>query len=147
MAVEHARGRQSRSSAGPMMRAYGAILLGSIAAAGSASTQGAGPSRVEIDFSNFHYTPSQIRLHYGQSYVFHFVNQSSGGHDFSAKEFFAAASVDPADRARISNGEVELRGGESADVHLVAPAPGRYKAHCTHFMHSAFGMKTSIIVD
>ena len=147
MAVKNARAAQSRFDPRHMAWALAAIMLGLIAGASPGSTQAAGSSRVEIALSNFRYTPSAIALHHGQSYVLHFINQSGGGHDFSAREFFTAASVDPADRARISNGEVALRGGESADVHLIAPEPGRYKAHCTHFMHSAFGMKATIIVD
>jgi len=79
--------------------------------------------------------------------VLHFVNTAKGGHDFSAKAFFAAAEVAPEDRALVAKGSVELSGGQSADVHLTAPAAGSYEAHCSHFMHASLGMTGMILVQ
>ncbi|MDB5704779.1 MAG: copper binding s, plastocyanin/azurin family protein [Sphingomonas bacterium] len=123
--------------------ALAALLL--FASAGPAAAQG--PARIEIDLSNFKFTPSTITLHHGQSYVLHFVNKASGGHDFVSKSFFKAATIAAGDRAAVAKGEIELDGGETADVRLTAPAPGTYEAHCSHFMHSTFGMTGSIVVD
>lgn len=105
-----------------------------------------GARTLEIDLSSFKFTPAEPVLEHGQRYVLHLVNTSDGGHDFVAKEFFAAARIDPADRAKIENGEVDLKGGTSVDIHLLAPAAGRYPVHCSHFMHSTFGMKGALIV-
>lgn len=124
---------------------FAALAATSIPAAAQAPA--GGPDRIEIDLSNFKFTPSSITLHHGSAYVLHFVNKAGGGHDFVATSFFAAADVAPADRTRIANGGIELRGGEAADVRLVAPAPGRYEAHCSHFMHSTFGMRGEIVVN
>lgn len=119
--------------------------------AAAAPAQDAGWSdaaRVEIGLANFKFVPATITLHHGQRYVLHLVNQASGGHDFVAREFFAAATIAPADRAKIAKGEIELDGGDSADIRVTAPAaPGRYSVHCSHFMHAAFGMKGTIVVD
>lgn len=104
------------------------------------------PRRVEIDLSSFKYEPATIALDHGFSYVMHFVNTSGKGHDFVAKSFFAAATVASEDRARTTDGGVELEGNQSVDIHLTAPQPGTYDVHCSHFMHSAFGMKATIIV-
>lgn len=125
----------------------GAMLL--CAAAAPAQDMGwSDAPRVEVDLANFKFVPATITLHHGQRYVLHLVNQASGGHDFVAREFFAAATIDPADRAKIAKGEVELDGGDSADIRVAAPtAPGSYPVHCSHFMHAAFGMKGTIVVD
>jgi uncharacterized cupredoxin-like copper-binding protein len=86
-------------------------------------------------------------LHSGVPYRLHFVNQSSGGHDFSAKEFFAQAMIDPEDQAQLKDGAVKLGGGQSADVRLVANTPGRYPARCTHLLHASFGMTGEVVVQ
>lgn len=104
-------------------------------------------ARVEIALSNFKFTPATITLKHGQPYLLHLVNRAEGGHDFVAKKFFAAATVAPSDKASVAKGEVELDGGDAADIRLIAPAPGSYEVHCSHFMHSTFGMKGTIVVD
>jgi len=126
------------------------VLLSAIALLALTASQApaqAGPEQVEIDLSNFKFTPSTIMLQHGQPYVLHFVNTAKGGHDFSAKAFFAAAEVAPEDRALVAKGSVELSGGQSADVHLTAPAAGSYEAHCSHFMHASLGMTGMILVQ
>ena len=122
------------------MRMILAVML--LAAPVAASAQG---ERVSIELSNFKFTPKTITLHHGQHYVLHFSNTASGGHDFVAKAFFAAAKLDTP--GSVKDGEVELDGGESVDVGLTAPQPGKYEAHCSHFMHTTFGMTGSIVVD
>jgi len=109
----------------------------------------AAPARtatITIALSNFKFTPSQVTLEHGQRYVLHLVNQAKGGHDLVAKAFFAAAKVDAADRAKMDRSGVDLEGGESVDIHLIAPPPGGYEMHCSHFMHSSFGMTGTIVV-
>jgi uncharacterized cupredoxin-like copper-binding protein len=104
------------------------------------------PAAVDVELSNFKYSPETIRLQPGHDYVLHLVNRSGGGHDFSAKAFFAAARIAPEDRAKLSGGRVNLGGGEEVRIHLTAPAAGRYPVRCTHFMHSTFGMTGEIVV-
>jgi uncharacterized cupredoxin-like copper-binding protein len=108
----------------------------------AASAQG---DRVPIELSSFKFTPKTITLHHGQHYVLHFSNTSGGGHDFVARSFFAAARLDTPQS--VKDGKVALDGGESADIGLTAPQPGRYEAHCSHFMHATFGMTGTIVVD
>jgi plastocyanin len=122
-----------------------ALILGS-AAAPAAAPAWDQAEQVEIVLSNFAFTPKVLQLHQGRPYRLHFVNKGSGGHNFAAPKFFAAAEVDPADAATVANGTVELAKAGSNSVRLV-PAPGTYKVKCTHFMHSAFGMKGVINVN
>lgn len=106
------------------------------------------PAKVTVTMANFNYTPADLHLRAGQGVTLHFVNNGSGGHDFTAAEFFAAATMDGANRARVggAKGRVSLGKGESVDVTLV-PKAGTYKAHCSHFMHSTLGMTGQIIVS
>lgn len=129
----------------PRVALFSGLLLLASAAAGQ-SSEGSNARTVEIDMTNFAYTPKAITLRRGVPYRLHFVNKAGGGHDFVAKEFFAQAAVDPASRSTVRKGEVELGGGESADVRLVATRAGTYDVHCSHFMHSTFGMKGKIVV-
>ena len=104
------------------------------------------PTSVAVQMSNFKFAPSTIVLDHGRSYVLHLVNAASGGHDFTAVEFFAAANVAAADRRFISDGEVEVPPGRAIDIRLVAPAAGRYKLKCSHSLHKMLGMSGSIVV-
>lgn len=101
---------------------------------------------VTVTLSSFDYTPATIRLRAGEPVILRLVNTSGKGHDFSAPEFFAAADVRPQDRALLARGKIELGGKVAREVAL-RPAAGRYRLRCTHFMHSAFGMKGAIVVE
>ena len=101
---------------------------------------------VTVTLSSFDYTPATIRLRAGEPVVLRLVNAAGKGHDFSAPEFFTAAQVRAADRALLAKGTIEVRGRGAVDLAL-RPAAGRYRLRCTHFMHSAFGMKGEIVVE
>lgn len=118
-------------------------LILCLLAAGAAAAQA--PTTVDIALSSFKFAPATIRLHHGQRYVLRLTNAASGGHDFSAEKFFAAAQL--ADNARVRKGTIEVGGGETVTITLTAPAAGTYPVRCTHFMHTAFGMKGAIVVD
>ncbi len=105
------------------------------------------PARVEIILANFSFTPSAISLKAGESVTLHFDNRGSGGHDFTAKEFFASAAMDAATRAKLGKkGIVSLEKGQVADITLT-PKAGTYKAKCSHFLHAGFGMTGSVSVN
>lgn len=122
------------------------LPIGAIAAAAAAAAPAPDWSRaerVEIELSSFDYRPRTIRLKAGQPIVLHLVNRSGGGHDFTARAFFAAAA---ALRRPVPGGRIDLKGGESRDVALV-PKAGRYKVKCTHAFHSTLGMTGEIVVE
>ena len=102
---------------------------------------------IDVHLSNFHFTPDKIQMQHGGAYRLHLTNEASGGHNFDAGTFFAAAQVDPSDQAKVKKGTIELKGGETVDIRLVAPAAGTYKLHCSHFLHSSFGMTGEIVVS
>lgn len=126
-----------------------AITLATVAsAAGGAPTPDwANAQTVIVQLSNFKFTPSAITLQHGTPYRLHLVNAASGAHDFSAKQFFAASEIASEDSAKVSNGSVDLDGGEAVDIRLVPMQPGSYRLHCSHFMHTTFGMKGTITVN
>ena len=101
---------------------------------------------VNVQLSNFKFTPRTIILDHGRPYVLRLYNASGGGHDFTAREFFAAASIAPSDRRWVREGEVEVPPGQLRAIRLTAPAPGRYKVKCTHRFHKLLGMGGTILV-
>ncbi|KRA83046.1 plastocyanin/azurin family copper-binding protein [Altererythrobacter sp. Root672] len=114
------------------------------AAAPSAASGADTEQRVEL--SNFDFNPKEIHLQAGHAYALVVANQASGGHNFAAREFFAAAKVEPADAALITDGEIEVPAMSTLTVHLV-PAAGSYKLVCTHAGHAFLGMKGKIVVE
>jgi uncharacterized cupredoxin-like copper-binding protein len=116
------------------------LLLGASAAAEAA------PATVAVELSNFKFTPNVIQLRAAQPTILHLHNASSGGHSFSAPEFFATARIDPRSAGAVHNGTVDISGGGAVDIEL-APTAGRYRLKCTHTLHAAFGMKGTIVVN
>lgn len=104
------------------------------------------PETVQVQLANFKFTPNTIELDHGRPYVLRLVNVASGGHDFTATEFFAAAAVAPADRHWVQEGVVEVPSDTVREIQLTAPAAGSYKLKCSHSFHKMFGMSGRIIV-
>ena len=137
-----------------MRRAVIPVLIPTLFIVGLGATTGAAQTPdwsqakpLTIELSSFKFTPSTEMLQHGTAYRIHFVNASSGGHDFVAKEFFAGSIVAPEDRAKITNGGVDVDGHGSVDIKLIPNRTGSFKVHCSHFMHSTFGMTGTITVQ
>ena len=119
------------------MRAFVlAILLALPAPAAAQQT-------VEVQLSSFVFAPRTITLRAGQPVVLRLVNAGRGGHNFSAPQFFAAAS---GVSGPVRGGTVEVPGHQSVDVRLT-PARGTYRLRCTHTLHATFGMRGQIVVQ
>ena len=117
-----------------------AVAALSIAFASPALAQ---PAAQTIQLASFSYAPSPIHLKAGKPVTLTFVNRAGGGHDFTAKEFFASSSITA---GSAPGGEVDLKAHQTKTVTLV-PHAGTYKVHCSHFMHSTMGMHSTIVVD
>jgi uncharacterized cupredoxin-like copper-binding protein len=102
---------------------------------------------VDVALSNFAFTPDALTLKAGTAYRLHLVNDGTSGHNFSAKDFFAAASVAPADASKVKDGAIEVPKKSSVDVTVTPSRAGSYELTCTHFMHTMFGMKGQITVQ
>ena len=126
------------------MRSLCVLLAAMLASAAPGAAQPV--TTVDVELASFKFTPSTVMLDHGRDYILRLHNTSSGGHDFVAKSFFDAAAITPADRDRVRKGGVDVAGGETVQLRLTAPRAGRYPVHCSHFMHSAFGMKGEILV-
>ncbi len=127
-----------------MMR-HAFLLAVPLAALAQSATPQA-PAAVNVQLSNFKFAPRTIVLDHGRNYVLRLYNAAGGGHDFTARDFFAAATILPADRGWVRNGEVEVPPGQRRDIRLTAPPAGRYKVKCTHRFHKLLGMSGTIIV-
>jgi uncharacterized cupredoxin-like copper-binding protein len=101
------------------------------------------PRTVEVQLSNFSFTPRAIALTAGRPVILHLVNNAGGGHNFSAPQFFAAAT---GVSGAVHDGTVDVPGHQSVDIR-VTPARGTYRLRCTHTMHTAFGMSGTITVQ
>jgi plastocyanin len=124
--------------------AVAAVML----AASPGSAQAPDYSRataVEVVLKSFSFTPETLHLRAGVP-VRLTIRDEKGGHNFAAPQFFAKAKIAPEDAAKIRGGKIELEGGEAVTIRLV-PAAGSYKLTCTHFLHTSFGMKGSIVVE
>lgn len=129
-----------------MIRMTLALLCLGFSVPAAAQADWSAAPRVEVRLANFSYAPETIRLRAGQPVVLSLANASSGGHDFTAPAFFAAAEVREADRAAIVDGSVEVAGGASREIALV-PRAGRYPLKCGHAFHKLFGMSGEIVVE
>jgi plastocyanin len=125
-----------------LLAAAALFLIGPAAAQPGTAQLVPAPVKV-INLHSYAYSPTPIRLRAGAPVTLMFVNRSGKGHDFTAREFFRSARILA---GRVPNGEIDLRGGQSASVTLV-PAAGRYKVHCGHPFHSLLGMRSVILVQ
>jgi plastocyanin len=101
------------------------------------------PAAMTIVMSNFRYSPPTIRLAAGRPVTLTFVNRSGGGHDFTAKTFFANSTITA---GAAPGGEVEVRGGDTRSITLI-PRAGTYAVHCSHLLHTPMGMRGMIVVN
>ena len=120
------------------------FLLPIVVAAAAASAQAGAPARtVEVRLTSFDFAPKTIRLRAGEPVVLRLVNPGSGSHNFAAPQFFAAAR---GIRGPVERGKVEVGGKKTRDIGLT-PARGIYKLRCTHTLHTALGMRGTIVVE
>ena len=91
---------------------------------------------------SYGFAPHPIHLAAGRPVTLNFVNRSGSSHDLTAGAFFANSSISA---GAAPGGEIELGGHETKSITLT-PRAGTYPAHCSHFMHSMFGMKDEIEV-
>jgi uncharacterized cupredoxin-like copper-binding protein len=132
-----------------MNRCRGALagILLAIATNAGAADAPANRQDIQIVLSNFKFTPNMLRFQRGTSYTLHLMNSASGGHSFSAPEFFAAVIVAPEDRGKIMGGKVEIPAGQTVDIAVTPMTPGTYAITCTHFLHAGFGMRGQAVIE
>jgi plastocyanin len=125
-----------------------------LAAAACMALLGAGPilaqsapSEIDVLLTNFAFAPDTITLHAGTTYKFHLVNNGTSSHNFAAPDFFAVATVAPADAGKVKDGAIEAAKGQTVDVTVTPNKAGSYDLKCTHFMHTTFGMTGTITVQ
>jgi plastocyanin len=122
------------------------FLLPLLAAIPAAAPAQPAPRTVNVQLSSFDFTPSDIRLRAGEPIVLRLTNSGNGGHNFSAPQFFRAATIAPGQSVAINGGAIEVRGHQTVSLRLT-PTRGNYRLRCTHTLHTAFGMKGRITVE
>lgn len=101
------------------------------------------PAALTVDIASYSFAPKPIQLAAGKPVTLTFANHSGSGHDFTAKEFFAASTIIA---GAAPGGRINLAGRETKSITLV-PKAGTYMAHCSHFLHASMGMTDQIIVQ
>ncbi|MBI3675008.1 MAG: cupredoxin domain-containing protein [Proteobacteria bacterium] len=102
---------------------------------------------VEVTLTNYAFSPQSLHLRRGMPYRLHFVNNGSKSHNFDSDKFFAAVTIVPEDRAKVTDGKVELEEGQSTDVRLIPVTPGTYPVSCSHFLHAMLGMRGEAVIE
>ena len=100
---------------------------------------------ITVRLSNFAFDPEHLRLKAGVPVRLRLVNESNGGHDFSAPGFFAASGFLPGSSAP-SDGEVAVSSHQTVEIVVIPHTPGAYPLKCTHFLHGIFGMHGTVQV-
>ena len=103
---------------------------------------------VSVTMTNHGFSPGRLTLRRNGAYIVRFRNPSDRTHTFTAKTFFAQARVSPKDQAWIGKDEIELKPGQSATIHLIAPdTPNAiYPYRSTRLEDAAAKMKGEIYV-
>lgn len=115
------------------------------AAMGAQAPQTTGIATTTIQLSHFSFEPEEIRLRTGVPVHLLLVNESSGGHNFSAPGFFAASKSLTGSAPPVGIVDVPAKG--RVEITVVPVTPGTYRVECTHFLHALFGMTGRIIVE
>lgn len=123
-----------------------AIITAALFAASVSQPPAQQPTVLEVHLSSFRFTPNLVQLEHGRPYILRLVNDGGGGHDFTARDFFTASLMTSAERAQVTNGEIEVPSGQVREIRLTAPNAGTYALKCSHTFHKALGMKGKIIV-
>ncbi len=100
---------------------------------------------ITVRLSSFAFDPEHLRLKAGVPLRLRLVNESDGGHDFSAPAFLAASSFPPGSSPPL-NGKVPVGSNQTVEIAVVPRTPGIYRVECTHFLHSLFGMHGTVEV-
>ena len=115
------------------------VALGAPDQALGADTDWSKAETVTVKLTDFEFSPAYLRFHAGAPVRLVIVNEGTGGHDFSAPEFFSAVTYGPGGSAP-AEGAIEVAKNETKEVDLLPVAAGSYKLKCRHFMHNMFGM-------
>jgi plastocyanin len=126
----------------------GSLLVGvTEAGAEPAAVDWSNVKTVQVGMAHFDFTAKSLQFHANVPYRRRFTNSASHGHSFDAPEFFAAVTIAPEDESKVVKGEVEGEGGRTVEVKFVPSSVGSYGFHCSHFLHSAFGMTGHVLIE
>jgi plastocyanin len=100
----------------------------------------------DVLLSSYDIAPRVIRLKAGEPVRLRFVNNTTRGHSFSAKDLFRSAQIRRRDADMVKDGRITVP-ALSAETIAFVPKAGRYKAGAPSFIHRLLGMKATVIVE
>ena len=110
-----------------------------------AADQWAHPQALTVVMVDNSFQPDHVVFKAGQVYELRLVNHGKDMHEFTAPEFWKAATVK--DKRQLANAGTDavVQGGKTVSILLIAPPKGQYKLTCAD--HDWDGMVGSITVD
>src|ERR1700761_912704 len=134
--VARARGRRRK-----LVRIRALLFALLLPMVSEAVAQQDGPTVIPIALSEFKFTPSSLNLKAHSAYVLRLTNIGARAHDLSAPGFFAAVTLSAATAAKIHDGRVALRAGETTDLDLTTGDAAAFPFDCHYPFHALLGMK------
>jgi uncharacterized cupredoxin-like copper-binding protein len=104
---------------------------------------------INVTVTDDRFIPARVSLKQGRPYVLRLHNSGTRKHNFSSDRFFKYARVRQSDSGWIVHNEVSLAPGQTARLHIVAPATpnAAYDFRSTRVSDAAEKMKGTIFVN
>ncbi len=105
---------------------------------------------INVALESFKFAPDRLTFERGRPYRLHLENQSDGGHNFDALEFFRSVILRPdatTEEIKAAGGVIELSRGGETDIYFVPSQSGSFTLECSRFLHASFGMIGEIVVN
>ena len=109
---------------------------GTITGEASAPAAPGGPQRVQLEASNFKFSPNEVKVALGQPVEVSVTNTSSTTHNITV--------LNPQGNRLAS---ADLPAGATRIVTFTPTAAGRYKFYCDKFGHSTLGMSGQFVAE
>lgn len=100
---------------------------------------------VDVELSEYDFTPDKLHFQLGQPYRLHLANDGWEVHDFASKPFFQAIAAAKLVESQKTISEPHLVSigvapGKAKDLYFVPVRTGTYSFECNEPLHATFGM-------
>lgn len=100
---------------------------------------------VDVELSEYDFTPDKLHFQRGQPYRLHLANDGWEAHDFASKPFFQAIAAAKLVGSQKTISEPHLVSigvapGQVKDLYFVPVRAGTYSFECNEPLHATFGM-------
>jgi uncharacterized cupredoxin-like copper-binding protein len=121
-----------------------ACLAALVGVSAGAAASGAEPQTINLIMFEYRFVPDHLSFEHDVHYRLHLENHGKETHEVTAPVFFATAQIDNPEVLNRERSEIVMQPGQSKDVLLTAPHPGKYDLRCAD--HDWNGMVGGITV-